>query len=63
MATTQYDYNIGQDKDAVVKTTGSAISSAVSLTFDLAVVNSKQDVLRALEILEQAIMEDTWPPA
>ena len=73
MALREYNINPGEDKVAVVETgtvtavTGGATSLGgtieLRLLVDDAIAPSKQEVLRALEMIEQRIVEDTWPPA
>lgn len=73
MALREFNINPGQDKVAVVKNssatavTGGATSLGgtigIRLMIDDAVVTSKLEVLRAIEVLEGRIVEDTWPIA
>lgn len=64
MANRYYSVNFGQDK-VLVAETGTTTAGAdveVRVTYDAA-NNSKQAMMVALELLEQRIQEDTWPPA
>lgn len=73
MALRQYDINPGQDKVGVAETgTVTAVTGGASslggtiqmrLIIDDAVAPSRQEVLRAMLVLEQRIIEDTYPPS
>jgi hypothetical protein len=64
MATRLYEINPGDDYTAVTETIGSATAGkAVELTVDLAVVNSKEEVVIALKKLQQWVELGLWPPA
>jgi hypothetical protein len=60
MATEQYDAPQGADKTKVVLSVGGGISGLVRITVDTS--KSKFDVLRAIEAIEQKIVEGKWPP-
>lgn len=60
MATEQYDAPQGADKTKVVLTVGGAITGLVRVVVDTS--KSKFDVLRAIEAIEQKIIEGKWPP-
>jgi hypothetical protein len=63
LAQKQYNVPLGGKKTDVVATAGSSIStSAVQLTIDDANCTSKEAALEAIEAIEQAIVEGTWPP-
>lgn len=72
MATRRYKISIGEKQEAVVEEAGLAtISDSVELTVDLGtVVNgsagarkpTKQEVLEAIEKLENYIVSHQWPP-
>lgn len=66
MADRFWSVNAGQDKVAVAET-GSTTAAAhveVRITYDnAALVGNKVEALRALDVLRQRIVEDTWPPA
>lgn len=69
----QYDIAVGQDKIGVSETgTVTAISGGAStlggttgirLIVDDAVVLSKQEAMRMIEVLEIRLTEETWPPS
>lgn len=63
MADRFYSVNFGQDKTQVAETGTSTAAAHVEIriTYD-ATNNSKGAALRALELLEARITEDTWPP-
>jgi hypothetical protein len=73
MALSQYDLPLGGDKVAVTFTqtvtavSGGATSlggtSGVRLLIDDAVVLSRVDALKLLEVLEYYVTEHTWPPS
>lgn len=60
----QFDSALGANKSAVTKTSVGAIGGGVGLrvVLDEGVMPSKSHVLRALQTVEQRIVEDTWPP-
>jgi hypothetical protein len=63
-----YSVNIGQDKTQVAETasTTAAAHVEVRITYDNAALavnaGGKQAALRAIELIEARITEDTWPP-
>ncbi len=74
MATRRYKINPGETEFEIVEEVGAATNSdAVELTVDLATtaVNAdgstraitKQEVLMAIEMLENHIVKGNWPPA
>lgn len=64
MADRYYGAPIGADMATDVTEAGSTTSAAVELrvTYDATGAN-KMEVLKALGAIEQAITQDTWPPA
>lgn len=65
MADRYYSLNFGQSAPGDVAETGSTTAAAhveVRVTYD-ATGNSKQALLNALEAIEGAVTQDTWPPA
>ena len=74
MATRRYKISVGETEFQITEEVGSATNSkAIELTVDLATtaVNwrgstrgvLKEEVLRALEMLENHITKSNWPPA
>ena len=64
MANRFYSCNFGQDKVAVAETATTTAGADVEIRVTYtATNNSKGALLAALEMLEQRIIEDTWPPA
>lgn len=74
MATRRFGISVGEGEFSVTEAVGSAVASdVVELTVDLAstTVNwrgstraiTKQEVLDALEKLENHIIKSNWPPA
>lgn len=63
MADRFYSVNFGQDKVQVAETGTSTAAAHVEIrvTYDAA-NNSKQALLKAIDLLESRIVEDTWPP-
>ncbi len=64
MADRYYNVEFGGDKVAVTEDSSSTAARDVEvrITYD-ATANSKGAALRALEVIRQRIIEDTWPPA
>ena len=64
MADRYYYCEFGAPKQSVTEAGTDSAAADVSLrvTYD-ATANSKQATLRALEVIAQKIMQDTWPPA
>lgn len=64
MAQRYYGVDRGeQDKRNVTEGSSTTATLDVEVRIDLAATMSKQEVLLALNTIEQAIFEDTWPPA
>lgn len=63
MATRLYDIAIGDEEFEIGVSVGSAITDAVAITIDEAVVTSKQEVVNMIEIFLQRYLEDDIPPA
>lgn len=73
MPVREWNVPLGADKIGVTKNASpTAVAGGagslggtvmVRLLVDDAVTTSKLDIMRALEILEQRIVEDTYPPA
>lgn len=73
MALKEWNTKPGDDKVAVQKlasvtaVTGGATSlggtTGIRVLVDDAVITSKHDALRLLNIIEQKLTEDAWPPA
>ena len=73
MALTQYDFAPGQSREAMALTqtvtavAGAATTlggtSSIRILVDDAVATSKSQVLIALDIMQQRIKQDTWPPS
>jgi hypothetical protein len=63
MADRFYGCEFGDDKTKVLEgaTSTAAKDVEVRITYD-ATNNSKHATLRALEMIRQRIVEDTWPP-
>lgn len=47
----------------VTEGSGSTATTDVEVRVDLAANMSKQEVLLAIDVLKEAIFQDTWPPA
>lgn len=64
MADRYFGCEFGADKVAVTEGAGSTagLDVEIRITYD-ATNNSKQAALRAIEVITQRIIEDTWPPA
>jgi hypothetical protein len=59
-------YGIDRGEQGVRNVTEGAASTAttdVEVRVDLAANMSKQEVLLAIDVLKEAIFQDTWPPA
>ncbi len=64
MATRRYGLSRGETFDQVTEAVGAAVASdSVEVTVDLASSLSKEDVLLALEKIENYITQGNWPPA
>ncbi len=64
MATRRYGISKGENIGQVTEGVGAATSAdGVELTVDLAAISSKEQVLLALECIEQHIIKGNWPPA
>lgn len=64
MATRRYGLSRGETFDQVTEAVGAAVATdAVEVTVDLAVNLSKEDVLLALEKIQNHIVQGNWPPA
>lgn len=74
MATRRYKISVGETEFAIVEEAGAAVNSdTVELTVELATtaVNTasgtrsieKEEVLRALSMIENHILKGNWPPA
>jgi len=73
MALRQYDIALGQNKLQVAETgTVTAVSggatdlggtTGIRLILDDAVVLTRHEALRMLEVMEQRLTESVWPPA
>jgi hypothetical protein len=63
MADRYYGCEFGDDKLKVVEGGSSTAAKDVEIriTYDAA-NNSKQATIRAIEVIRQRIIEDTWPP-
>ncbi len=63
MAAHQIDVVIGGDKIAAKATQTNVAQIAAANVFRITIEDTatKQDVLKALEIIEQVVLEDTWP--
>ena len=72
MALTQLDYKNGDDRTTLAVTqTVTAVAGAattlggtsnIRILIDDAVALSKNDVMKAIDIIQQRIKHDTWPP-
>lgn len=62
MAHRFWGVNLGQHQTDVVE---GAVTNAtnVEVNVDLAIGMSREEVLRALELIRQEIIMDVWPPA
>jgi len=59
-------YGIDRGEQGVRNVTEGAATTAttdVEVRVDLAANMSKQEVLLAIDVLKEAIFQDTWPPA
>lgn len=59
-------YGIDRGEDGTSNITEGSSSTAtldVEVRIDLAATMSQQEVLLALDVIKQAILEDSWPPA
>jgi hypothetical protein len=59
-------YGIDRGEQGVKNVTegsGSTATTDVEVRVDLAANMSKQEVLLAIDVLKEAIFQDTWPPA
>jgi len=59
-------YGIDRGEQGVRNVTEGSSSTAttdVEVRIDLAATMSKQEVLLAIDVLKEAIFQDTWPPA
>lgn len=64
MATRRYNIDLDESHKDVAEAVGSAVASgAVQVTVDLAVVNDRNEVRKALKEVEKYIVEGSWPPA
>lgn len=64
MATRRYGISRGEAPNQVTEAVGAAVASdSVELTIDLASNLTREDVILALEKIEQHIMKGNWPPA
>jgi hypothetical protein len=63
MATRQYDIGLAGRHYDIADSEGGAISDAVRVTIDLAVVTSRLQALEALERLRMRLVDSPWPPA
>lgn len=64
MATHRYGISRGESRQQITEAVGAAVSSdSVELTVDLASSLTKEDVLLALNKIEQHIINGNWPPA
>lgn len=64
MAQFRYDAPLGADKTDVTANVGSNIgTSAVRVVIDTVNAPTKVEVLKALEAIEQVIIQGKWPPA
>lgn len=64
MATRRYGISRGESREQITEAVGAAVSSdSVELTIDLASNLTREDVLLALEKIEQHITNGNWPPA
>lgn len=63
MATRLYGISRGENMDQVTEGVGAATTDGIEVTVDLAVSNSKEDVLLALEKIAAHILKGNWPPA
>jgi hypothetical protein len=63
MATRKYSYDLGQNEYQIVDAAGSGTTTGIELTVDLAKILSKEDVILALEKIENYLIRNIWPPA
>ncbi|HNA61457.1 MAG TPA: hypothetical protein PKW79_00065 [Rhabdochlamydiaceae bacterium] len=64
MATRRYGLSRGETEFQVTEGVGSATASDnIELTVDLAVSLTKNEVILALEMLQNWILKGNWPPA
>lgn len=64
MATRRYGLSRGETEFQVTEGVGSATASDnIELTVDLAVSLTKNEVILALEMLQNWIIKGNWPPA
>lgn len=64
MATRRYGLSQGETFDQVTEAVGAAIvTDSVEITIDLASSLSREDVLLAIEKIENYITQNNWPPA
>lgn len=64
MAERFYGIDRGESgKGDVTEGSATTATTDVEVRIDLAASMDKQEVLRAIDIIKQAIFEDTWPPA
>jgi hypothetical protein len=64
MATRIYAINRGETFKDITEGVGSATASkSIELTYDLAANLTREDVFEALELFEQYILQNKFPPA
>lgn len=64
MATRRYKISRGETEFDIVEEVGAATASDnIELTVDLAVNLEKNEVLMALDMLQNHIVKGNWPPA
>ena len=64
MATRIYGISRGESRQQITEGVGSVVAAdSVELTVDLASSLTKEDVLLALNKIEQHIINGDWPPA
>ncbi|TXI93647.1 MAG: hypothetical protein E6Q33_02730 [Neisseriales bacterium] len=62
MATKILSINVPDNYSKVTVATGSSTTAALELTYDLAKVNSKAQLLKMLEEVKQRVVRDQFPP-
>jgi hypothetical protein len=63
MATRKYSADIGCTKETVTDGVGSATTTGIECTFDLAKVDTREHAVLALEAITEYILNGIWPPA
>jgi len=64
MATRRYGISTGENISDVTEDVGAAVSSdTVELTIDLAAIGSRENAIKAIDIIRGWIIQGQWPPA